>query len=95
MTILLLVQSTLNAQTTPKTNDCDSVIKACDKALVEKNKALDLADLALKKTTSELGRVKTENQELRDENSSIWKNPFFMFLFGSTAATAGYLILRH
>lgn len=83
------------AQTTPKIdNRCVKLIEACDRVIEEKNKALTLADLALKKQSDELGRVKIENQELRQSNESIWKNPFVMFLFGSTAATAGYLLLK-
>lgn len=84
--------TSIYAATTTKP-DCKQVIEKADKAIEEKNKQLELADLAIKDCLKHGTTVQLENNKLREENSSIWRNPFFMVLLGVTAATAGYLIL--
>lgn len=73
---------------------CKDVIKACDSAIAEKNKALELSDLSIKHLTDENGRLSQENEDLNTSNGKWYKNPIIMFVFGAAAGTLTYTLLR-
>jgi hypothetical protein len=65
----------------PKTI-CNQVIKACDKALEDKNKQIKLSDLAIKKLTDDNTELNKKVEESEDKLGSFWRNPYFLVGLG-------------
>lgn len=67
--------------TEPKVS-CKEVIQKCDKALADKNKELELADLAIQRCNEVNGHLKHELEDTKDERDAWYRNPLVMGLFG-------------
>lgn len=63
---------------TAQTPKCNDVIVACDKVIADKNEALRLSDLAIITCKQHAGDLTTEVEQLRDENNSIFHNPWIV-----------------
>lgn len=82
------------AQEKPTKTTCKDVIAACDKALVEKNKQLELSDLAIGTLKKQNGDLSSENESLRETNSKWYHNPYVMVVFGAAAGTLSYVLFK-
>ena len=71
--------------------DCKKVIDAADKALDDKNKALELADLTIKRCIEHGTVVQMQLNQTRDELDSIWRNPLFIGVLG---IAGGFILSR-
>lgn len=76
------------------TPSCKDVIGKCDKALADKNKALDLSDLALKTCEKDNGQLATKLEEADRVNTRWYHNPIVMFVFGAAAGTLTYTLIK-
>lgn len=70
-----LIAPVMAAPTNTKLS-CNSVIEACDKAIADKNRALELGDLTLTSCKAHSSDLITEVEDLRDSASSWYHNPF-------------------
>lgn len=73
---------------TPKIT-CNQIIQACDAALAAKNdtiekkdRALQLADLAIQHAQDDTVRSYNELNELKESQNNIWHNPFLWVAVG-------------
>lgn len=88
----------VQAETTVPTPDpkpakvtCTDVIKACDKALEEKNTAIKISDLAVTQLRDANGKLQTDLDKERESSNSVLKNPF---LWGAVGILLGGLLFR-
>ena len=65
-----------------ETPTCNDVLNKCDAALKAKQRELDLADLGVKLRDEQRAMLINENEALRSEGASLWKNPFLWATIG-------------
>lgn len=88
MSICLSTMAAAQSNTCPaptKGPSCEDVIKACDKVIKEKNKALDLADLALTNCGNRNADLNVKLQEAEDSRNAWYHNPWLLIPFGVAA----------
>lgn len=78
----------------PKQVNCRDVINAANKALDDKGKALDLANLAIDQCKHSNGDLQGKVDQTNDELSKWYRQPIVMFLFGAAAGSLAYGLLR-
>lgn len=90
-----LLSGQVMAQTAAKPKvTCKDVIAKCDKALGDKDKALELSNLAITDCSKKLG-VASQTIQDRDEALKAWyHNPFIMAILGGAALSTTYLLLK-
>ena len=62
--------------------ECNDVIKKCDETIAEKNKALELKDLAITNCMRHGFEVQYSLNETRDELKAWYHNPFILVPLG-------------
>lgn len=73
---------------------CKDVIKACDKALADKNGAIELQDIAIKKLVGQNIELNKEVAEMNESNNAWYKNPFVIAILGiATGVVVGKTVL--
>lgn len=61
---------------------CDATIAAKNEVIEKKDKALQLADLAIQHAQDDTVRSYNELNELKDSQKNIWHNPFLWIAVG-------------
>lgn len=77
---------------TPKVT-CKDVIDAANKALSDKDRALQLKDLAIKDCGDKNAGLQTTVDQDNKKLSSIWANPYAMILLGAFAGAVGFFVI--
>jgi hypothetical protein len=61
---------------------CQDVIKACDQALEDKNKAIEKLNLGLAESTKQAGELSVELDKKEKQLSAWYRNPFILIGLG-------------
>lgn len=80
--------------TITRADDCRPLIAACDKALEDKKKEVDLCNLGLQQTLDQTKQLIQDVQEKDAKLNSIWRNPFFLIPIGLAAGMVTHAILK-
>lgn len=83
-----------DATTTPPKVTCKSVILACNKAIKDKNGALELQDITIKKLVGQNIDLNRQVGELQESSNAWYKNPFVIAILGiATGVVVGKTVL--
>lgn len=74
--------------------DCKKVIAACDKALEENKKALNVYKLALENCQTQNNGLSQRVLEYEAEAQSAWHNPWFVLALGFAAGGLVFTLVK-
>lgn len=80
---------------TPKPKvTCEQIISACDKALAERDKEIDLSGQTIKGLQGQNATLIKNNDSLRGSMGAWYRNPFVTVILGVAVGGIGYSLLK-